>query len=60
MVRFDNGALAEAGFDYVRIDGALYEEVYGAYFLCFFFEYSDEFLTDYLTLCLRISYACEL
>ena len=29
MVRFDNGALAEAGFDNVRIDGALYKEVDG-------------------------------
>ena len=59
-MRLDNGALAEAGFDYVRIDGALYEEVDSADLLCFLFEYSDEFLTDDLTLCLRIGNACEL
>ena len=60
MVRFDNGALAEAGFDNVRIDSALNEEVDGADLLCFFFEDSDEFLADDFSLCLRIFNTCEL
>ena len=60
MVRLDNSALSKTGFDNVRIDRTLNEEVDSAYLLCLFFKYSDEFLTNNLSLCLRISNSCEL
>ena len=60
MVRLDDGAFAEAGFNNVRIDGALDEEVDRTDLLCFFFEYADEFFTDDLSFLLRFFHTGEL
>ena len=60
MVRLDDGAFAEAGFNNVRIDGALDEEVDRTDLLCFFFKYSDKFFAYNLTFLFRLCNACKL
>ena len=54
VVGLDDRALTKTGFDNVRIDRTLYEEVYGTDLLGLFFKYTDEFFTDDLSLLLRL------
>jgi hypothetical protein len=49
---------AQTAFYNVWIDGSLYQEVYSADLLCFFFKYTDEFFTDDLTFSFRLFYTC--
>ena len=53
----DSGLTAQATLYDVRVDGSLYQEIHSANFLCLFLEYTDKFLTDDLTLALRLLYA---
>ena len=60
MVGFDHcGFTAKSTFHYVRIDGSLCKEINSPDFLCFFFEYTDKFLSDDLTFLLRLCNACK-
>ena len=55
MMRFDDSRFTKAALDDIRINRALYEVIHRADLLGFFLEYTDEFLTDNLALCLRFS-----
>ena len=52
MVALDHRSVAKTRFDNVRVDSTLNKIIYLADLLCFFLEYTNEFLTDYLALAL--------
>ena len=55
MVGFDDGGFsAQATLHYIRVDGALCQEVHGSDFLGLFLEDTDEFLSDDFPLVLRL------
>lgn len=60
VVALDDGGLAEAALDDVRIDRSLHEEVDLADLLRFGLEDTDELLADDLALLLRLGHALEL
>ena len=60
VMRFDYGGFsANTTFYNIRIDSSLYQEVHSSDFLCFFFKYTDEFLTDNFSLCFRFFHAFQ-
>ena len=59
MVALDHCGFSKSGFDDIRVNGSLNEEVYRTDLLCFFFKYTDKFFTDNLSLCFRFGYAGE-
>ena len=59
MVRFDNGALSLAAFDYVGINSSLYEIIHFAYLFRFVFEYLYKLSADDLAFGFGIGYARE-
>ena len=52
---FDYGSLSQAGFNHVRIDGSLREEIHFPNFSCRLFKGTDKLFSDYFPLLLRIS-----
>ena len=57
VVGLDDCGFSQSGFDDVGINGSLYQEVYGANFLCLFFKDTDEFLANDFTLSFRLFHA---
>ena len=57
MVAFDDRRAPAAGFDHIRIDGALGQIVHLPQLSALLLKYPDEFLPDALTLFLRLTHA---
>src|SRR5699024_3849968 len=60
VVGLDHSGFAQTGFDHIRIDGSLYQEIHSADLLCFFLENADELFADDLALLLRLFHAGQL
>ena len=61
MVRLNHcGFSAQTTFYHIRIDGSLCQEVYCTDLFRFFFEDTDEFLTNNLSFLFWFGYTCQL